>query len=222
MLTKSSLKSRAFSVLATAILGASLMGIAPATAADVSVTGLSAGEEATFTTIGDIDVQADGTVSMAELDTIGISRQDIQQIADENVGPAGNKAARVAPMAVATGSYTVMAKWTDNKAKTTLVRRGTSAFGLNHFSAAHGSTINMAIKATKFPKTRVTEGSTIVYVTPANKLVCSMLKCTITATQNVRTVVANQRQSDGLQKGVITIYCVGRTICQSWVVAAAN
>lgn len=159
---------------------------------------------------------------MAELDTIGISRQDIQQIADGDSGPASTKIATVTPMAAATGAYTVMAKWTDNKAKTTLVRRGTSTFGPNHFSAKHGATINMARKTTKFPKTRVTEGSTIVYETPANKLVCSMRKCTITATQNVRAVVANQRQSDGLQKGVITTYCVGRTVCQTWVVAAAN
>lgn len=185
--------------------------------------GLTVGEEAVFTAIGDVEVNADGTVSMAELERVGVTKADIQEAAhaDENSVSESKPLAAVA--AAANPAYTRLATWKDNKAKTTTVRRGTSSFGYNHFSSKHNATINMARKTSQFPKTRTTSGSTIVYKTPANKLVCSIgLGCKITATITVREVVNNTRLSDGYQKGVITVVCEGYTLCPQWVIDVAN
>ncbi|OFI38892.1 hypothetical protein BIU82_17075 [Arthrobacter sp. SW1] len=107
-------------------------------------------------------------------------------------------------------------------AKPTVIRKGTAAFGWAHVQK-HSVTLNMIKKTTMFPKTRsIQGGNTIVYQTPANEYDCWLGICRIKRTMDVRAVVNNTRMGDGLQKGVITTYCVGPMTCPAWVAATAG
>jgi hypothetical protein len=117
----------------------------------------------------------------------------------------------------ATGAYTRLLVWYDNKYVQNVLRQGTSSWGWVHSRDKHAVTQTMIKKTTQFPRSRTVSGSNIYYVTPAIKYTCWLSFCSIDKQMDVRVVYETTRLSDNFAKGVITTYCVGVTVCPQWV-----
>lgn len=119
------------------------------------------------------------------------------------------------------GSYTVVSTWTDNQAKQTIARRGNgTTWGWTKVQMKHAVTLGMVQKTTKFPRPgdgRKIEGNSIVYRTDAIEWECWLGVCNAKRSMTVKVVIENSRMSDGRQKGLITAYCEGTTVCPQWV-----
>lgn len=194
---------RALAVCASAALLLTVSPLSPATASEPT-------PDKVVSAFGYVQAQPNGT--FLESDVMAVK--------------AASNASAAVPEALlaraADPAYVIYSRWNDNLAKPTVIRNGTAAFGWAHVQK-HRVTLNMVKKTTMFPKTRsVQGGNTIVYQTPANEYECWLGICRIKRTMDVRTVVSNTRMGDGLQKGVITTYCVGPMTCPAWVAATAG
>lgn len=166
--------------------------------------------EKTIAVFGEVPAQPDGTFLEADVVAVKTASDAADAVPEASVARAADPA------------YVIYSRWNDNLGKPTVIRNGTAAFGWAHVQK-HRVTLNMIKKTTMFPKTReIQGGDTIVYQTPANEYECWVGICNIKRTMDVRAVVSNTRTGDGLQKGVITTYCVGPMTCPDWVIATAG
>lgn len=128
--------------------------------------------------------------------------------------------------AASNAAYRIVSTWTDNIAKSTVARAGNgTTWGLTKVQNKHHVNLNMIQKTTKFPRPtggRVTQGSAIIYVTDAIEWECWLGTCKPKRSMAVKVVVENTRMSDNKQKGLITAYCMGVTVCPQWVVNVAG
>jgi hypothetical protein len=166
-----------------------------------------------YVLLGDADLDAQEGVTLEQLTAAG-GEVRVDQAVDAFADVVPFSTQEVTP-------YTRRDAWKDNKALTVAYRYGTATWGHLHVQK-HNISLNMIKKATQFPRTRSVEGTTVVYITPAREFVCYLWGCYVTRSMDVKVVVANNRLTDGYNKGVITAYCVGPKVCPNWVRATAG
>ena len=164
-------------------------------------------------TLGDVGLDVGDRVSFDELVAAAAEvGQDVETQLDGR--PQSEQSAIEAPLAVAAASaWDEVSRWNDNKGVAVVLRYGDgSSWGWIKLRDKHGITQNMLRKTTQFPRDRVAQRSAWVYTTPAILYSCWLGVCTVEKSQDVKVV--NETTS---QKGIITAYCVGLTICPKWV-----
>ncbi|QGU26773.1 hypothetical protein D7D94_03145 [Microbacterium oryzae] len=162
------------------------------------------------TLVGELGVELGQTISETELATIA-----------EDMGTDIYQAHTVPPLsatsAATTPSWKIVNQWKDNKAKSVYLRyRNETSWGWAKARDKHGVTQNMIKKTVQFPRKRVQQGTSFVYMTPANQYVCTVGICRVTKTMDMKVVHETKSA-----KGVITAMCNGVVVCPKWVRDAA-
>lgn len=213
-------RRRAAPVIVALTVFALLAGATPASAVDGKT-------ETRYLIFGDIPLNADGSVDRAVLEH-SASEQDAT-VAAILSGSETDPAAAQAMVSVVeddasinatSPAYGIQRTWQDNRAAWRALRLGTSTWGWTH-AKRHNVSMAIIIKTTQFPRSRVASGDQTVSVTPAREFVCGPFGCWVTRSMDVRLVHDNRILGDRWPKGVITTYCVGPSVCPSWVVASA-
>ncbi|CAD5140095.1 MULTISPECIES: hypothetical protein [unclassified Microbacterium] len=202
-------------------------GVAPAAAKAPDES-----ERTTITTFGFVPTDSAGTAAqtdveaqIAEVESLEASDTPLAAPYDSSKMPSGSAKDRAA-MAAGDTAYRIVSTWTDNIAKPIVARAGNgTTWGLTKVQNKHHVNLNMIKKTTKFPRPtggRVTQGTSIIYLTDAIEWECWIGSCKPKRSMTVKVVIENARMSDGKQKGLITAYCMGVTVCPQWVINVAG
>ncbi|KAA0962166.1 hypothetical protein [Microbacterium sp. ANT_H45B] len=213
-------------LVATVVMVGALLVPSAAHAAD------AADDPTSFTTFGYVPTGAEGTAAQADVEA-QVTRADSFDASSRSrsAAPDTSQMAPASPedlaaAAAADPAYRIVSRWTDKIAKSTVARAGNgTTWGLTKVQNKHHVNLNMIQKTTKFPRPdggRVIQGSAIIYVTDAIEWECWLGSCTPKRTMAVKVVVENTRMSDNYQKGLITAYCMGVTVCPQWVINVAS
>lgn len=182
----------------------------------------------TLTTFGFVPTDSTGEAALSDVEAqIGKIESLKPLVAPHDSNEVPSASARdLEGMAVADPAYRIVSTWTDKIGKSTVARAGNgTTWGLTKVQYKHHVNLSMVQKTTKFPRPdggRVTQGSAIVYLTDAIEWECWLAVCSPKRTMAVKVVIENTRMSDGKQKGLITGYCLGVTVCPQWVINVAG
>lgn len=202
----------------------------PSQAADFNPADVVVEDPTTVTVMGLADSEVGDTVPVVDL--IEKAEEVGQDIQDELLGagpeepgaqsggqfalPAIARRASLPIKTAADPAYSIYSQWWDNKYIKVAVRNGTTSWGWQHLQK-HNVSLAMLQKTTKFPRSRYMENGSQIYVTPANQYTCWLASCRIDRTMDVKVVVNPTRLNDGAPRGVISAYCLGPTVCPTWV-----
>ncbi|WP_162802860.1 hypothetical protein [Ornithinimicrobium avium] len=184
-----------------------------------------------FSAFGDVPVAADNSVSMHDLQAIGISSADIDRAMTDGAGAWADEDTDMEPMG--TGIYQRLSSWTDYRGRKIQVRLGywdpggDSGWGYAKYSGKHNLTTRAVRAATAYTPNWEDQASSTVYYQVVHKYECTgwgpWRTCKVVGSTTVRTVHDRRVLTDGDPKGVVTSYCLGYwPRCPDWVKNAAN
>ncbi|GAA5226981.1 hypothetical protein GCM10025778_15140 [Paeniglutamicibacter antarcticus] len=188
-----------------------------------------------FSVVGDLGYSVGDEVNGDQLATIGVSETSItqfnstpsavaavNQVAVADAPYAGDPTALL--VAEAAAHAPVQYTWKDNAGKTVNLRSNVNTKIVNK----HNLTWKVARTTTKYPARKSFQsGTSWRFETPVYRVTCSGVwifrKCKVAQTVTVRAAVDYRTNtSDGRPYGVVTTYCLGYTLCPSFVKNALN
>lgn len=173
---------------------------------------------ASFSVIGDLDLEVGETISGEDVTDVGVTTSDLEEA-------AASSFSRSAFSIQLAANSPVLYQWKDQVNKTMLIRSNIES----KIRTKHNLTWKVARTTTQYAAKRYHQaGTTYRYETPVYRVTCSGVwifrKCKVAETVNVRAVVDYRTNtSDGRTYGVVTTYCLtGAELCPSFVKNALN